>query len=172
MNLDAGGSARATTTHKTKPDGSREVSHTVEQKSASAMLQRTKPRQTAEKPQMPHHKEVSVGRSSDKLHHAIIARAMGNVGGGDERSLAETLQMLRSIRLNSLAGDGRLERPAPLDGAMQWGDGTNGMLGSGGAGGAATVSPQDFPGAWDAQHPGHSLIPRYKGGLLPPRGNA
>src|SRR5882672_5782595 len=114
MDLNSGGSQRATTTHKTKPDGSREVSHTVEHKSAVDALKRTRPTQQGKRSQNLH-------RNSDQLHHAIIARGMG--GGDAPSSLADTLRMLKSVRLkadyglpNAYTGASSQERPAPAVG--------------------------------------------------------
>lgn len=148
-----GGKHKATTTHKSKPDGTKEVSHSVEQTLPDMMRRARKT-----KAPMSHH-------SSERAHQAVIH-------GQQTGSIADTLRMLRDARQQvnmdtapqadisgAFAGDGTLERPAPLNSLMP-----EGILEAPAAGGGNTLTPSDPGQAWLLQQLKNRLVPRYKGG--------
>lgn len=157
MKLDGGGGThKATTTHKQKPDGTREVSHSVEQ-TLPDMMRRAK----VNKAQTPSHPRPL---ATDRVHHAIIGRDQQPVN-----TIADTLRMLREARQQidpvpldsgAFAGDGRFERPAPLDSLMPPDNSTAA---------AGNTSPQQVltpAQLWMRDNfPHNELVPRYKGGL-------
>jgi|SRR5262245_3182377 len=107
MNLTGDGGVKhvAVTARKTKPDGSREVTHRVEHHAPMvAALRKAKTNRRTQRGVKDDFKPLKP-RDTTGIHH--------HIAGSSERSenFRSTLDALRS----AFAGDGRLERPAPGD---------------------------------------------------------
>lgn len=145
-----GGKHKATTTQKTKPDGTREVSHSVEQ-SIPDMMRHARKR-TPEKAPMSH-------RSSERIHAAVVGHNTDQT-----RDIASTLAMLKAARQqvspDAFAGDGTLERPAPMMDSF-----TPEQM-SAAAGTGPLLTPGDPQQQWLLDQMRSRLVPRYKGGRI------
>jgi hypothetical protein len=177
MNLTGGNGGKhvATTARKTKPDGSREVTHKVEHHFGSTIgamrkAKIGKDRTYKEEKPMRLLKPLDTGR----IHHALITHGEGHHRGQD---LQQTLEALRAYRSHELVGrgafegDGRLERQAPgLDlQRMLFEDGSGIPLNHPYGAGSAESYPTDGAELGNDTNPygvSHgTLVPRYKGGL-------